>query len=301
MHAPTDPGRHLIEVASSIDNSLQPSYIILPPNLEKAKANIPVVVSLHTWSFDLEQRNDALEQLVLQRGWIYLFPNFRGRNDQPAACASELARQDVIDVLGWVITHYPVDESRIYLTGISGGGYMTLAMVTSFPDRWTAASAWVPISDLGAWYEFHKANEYGEMIESCIGGDPFAEPKVADEMHKRSPLLYMDRAIDVPLEIAAGVRDGHEGEPVPIWHSLAAFNAIALAIGEATISEAEIAQLSQPDARGDARQASSIFVDPSYGREIYLRREAGKARIAIFDGAHEGIATAAMAWFDAHQ
>ena len=138
MQAPNNPGRHLIEVTSSIDNSLQPSYIILPPALEGVEASIPVVVSLHTWSFDLEQRNEELEHLVLESGWIYLFPNFRGRNDHPEACASELAKQDVIDVLDWVIARYPVDENRIYLTGISGGGHMTLAMVEETPAHQVA-------------------------------------------------------------------------------------------------------------------------------------------------------------------
>ena len=78
---PMEPGRHLIEVVSSIDGSLQPSYIILPPGFDRTSSEIPIVVSLHSWSIGFEQRHEALENLVAERGWIYLFPNFRGRND----------------------------------------------------------------------------------------------------------------------------------------------------------------------------------------------------------------------------
>ncbi len=149
---------------------------------------------------------------------------------------------------------------------------MTLAMATSFPDRWTAASAWVPLSDLGAWYDFHKLDEYGEMTRACLGGDPAEDSGIAAEMKRRSPLLNMARAIEVPLDIAAGRFDGHEGAPVPIWHSLAAYNAVALASGESTISAAEIAQLSRPNARLDHPRQSDDLMDPAFGRKTYSLR-----------------------------
>ena len=131
--APTETGRHLIEVVSSVDGTPQPSYLILPSEFGENEDEVPVVLSLHSWSNGLEQRREDLEAAVAERGWIYLFPNFRGRNDNIEACGSEVAKRDVIDALDWVIEHYPVDESRIYLTGISGGGFMTLAMVASYP------------------------------------------------------------------------------------------------------------------------------------------------------------------------
>ena len=237
---------------------------------------------------------------VAERGWIYLFPNFRGRNDDIEACGSEVAKRDVIDALEWVIEHYPVDESRIYLTGVSGGGFMTLAMVASYPGRWTAASAWVPLSDLRAWYDFHARDQYGEMTRQCVGGDPARDPAVAREMEQRSPVHHLSRARDVALDNAAGRFDGHDGAPIPVRHSLRAFNVIAQTVGAAQISEAEIAQLSRHEPRLDNPKASDKVADPAFGRELFLRRRAGRARVTIFDGAHEGIASAAIAWFEAH-
>lgn len=297
---PSQPGRHRIEVESSVDGSAQPSYLVLPPDFLTEGPARPVVVSLHSWSFDLEQRWPELEQMVSDRGWIYLFPNFRGRNDSIEACGSDIARQDVIDALDWVMEHYRIDDQRVYVTGVSGGGFMTLAMVASYPSRWTAASAWVPLSDLQAWYDFHAGDRYGEMTRQCVGGDPAEDPAIGAEMERRSPLHQLAAAVDVPLDIAAGRFDGHNGAPIPVWHSLAAFNTIAEAVGEPRVTPLEIAELSRHNLRLGAPTETDQVDDPSFARPIFLRRRAGKARVTIFEGAHEGLPTAAIAWFEAH-
>ena len=297
---PNVSGRHRVEVASTIDESPQPSYLILPPGYDPDGPEIPVVVSLHTWSFDVEQRNETLEEAVAKRGWIYLFPDFRGSNDKVEACGSDVAKQDVIDALDWVLEHFPVDRNRVYLTGVSGGGFMTLAMVASYPDRWTAASAWVPLSDLRAWYDFHAEDPYGEMTRHCFGGDPAKDPSVVAEMERRSPLHQLGRAKDVALDISAGRFDGHLGAPIPVWHTLAAFNVIAEAVGAPQITAQEIAELSRHDPRLNHPLESDLVEDPTFGRQIFLRRRAGRSRVTIFDGAHEGLPDAAIAWFGAH-
>jgi len=297
---PTEPGRYLIEVESAVDGSAQPSYLILPPDFRPGDAARPIVVSLHSWSFGVEQRWLELEQMVADRGWIYLFPGFRGRNDNIEACASDVARRDVIDALDWVTGNYPIDARRVYVTGVSGGGFMTLAVVASYPTRWTAASAWVPLSDLRAWYDFHAGDPYGEMTRQCMGGDPAEDPSVSREMERRSPLHQLAGAADVPLDIAAGRFDGHDGAPIPVWHSLAAFNVIAETLGEPRVTALEIAELTRHDPRLELPTAPDLVEDPSFGRRIFLRRHAGNARVTIFEGAHEGIPSAAIAWFEAH-
>ncbi|MEJ2240321.1 MAG: prolyl oligopeptidase family serine peptidase [Gemmatimonadales bacterium] len=297
---PGEPGRHLIEVRSSIDGSAQPSYLILPPDFSAQGPSSPIVVSLHSWSFGVEQRWPDLEQMVADRGWIYLFPNFRGRNDNIEACASDVAKQDVIDALDWVEEHYAVDSERVYVTGVSGGGFMTLAMVASYPSRWTAASAWVPLSDLRAWYDFHAGDQYGEMTRQCVGGNPADDPAISHEMERRSPLHQLSNAVGLPLDIAAGRFDGHDGAPIPVWHSLAAFNVLAETVGEPQVSALEIAELSRHDPYLERPTASDTVSDPSFGRRLFLRRHAGRARVTIFDGAHEGIPAATIAWFETH-
>ncbi len=284
------------------DGTEQPAIVMLPAGFDPAGEKRPLVVSLHSWSGDWTQRQEELEQGALDRGWIYVFPDFRGANDDPAACGSELAQQDILDATEWAKKHYPVDLAKVYLTGGSGGGHMTLMMASRHPDVWTAASAWVPISDLVAWYEKHSEERYGEMMRACTGGAPGDSDAVDEEYRKRSPLTWLGGAAQrmPPLDIAAGVRDGHSGS-VPIRHSLEAFNAIASALGEATVSETEIEQLSASEEGRLAEPAESDQVeDPAFGRAIYLRRQAGPHRVTIFEGGHETIASGQIDWLARH-
>ncbi len=296
--------RNKIQVTSSRDATRQPSYLTLPDAALMeglgADPGVPLVVSLHPWSSDLDgSRNVELEQLATDRGWLYLWPNFRGRNDKPEALGSKLAQQDILDAIDWVCGHHPVDENQIFLTGESGGGHMTMLMSGRYPDRWAAAAAWVGISDLTAWHETHKDGNYGEMIRLVVGGVPGESQAIYAELEARSPITHLANARDVALEIAAGRHDGHKGS-VPVRHSLNAFNVIANTLGAELVSDAETEQMSRVDGHLDQPRPSDQVSDASFDTEIFLRRQAGRARVTIFEDGHEGIATATMAWFERH-
>ena len=289
--------RERIQLKSSMDASIQEAILIVPPSDKERLKPVPMVVSLHSWSADLSQRNE-LEKFVHRRGWIYLFPNFRGINHRPQACGSRLAQQDILDSILWVTEHYQVDSERIYLTGTSGGGHMTMLMAARHPKLWRAASAWVGISDLAAWHALHRSTRYGKMIEQCCGGAPGESLEVDAQYKARSPITYAADARDVAIDINAGIKDGHEGS-VPISHSINVFNRIAEAKGDRVVTEIEISQLSRPGALEMAREGDEGF-DPTFNRKYFLRRHSGKARLTIFDGGHEGIASATIAWFEKH-
>jgi len=291
--------RTRVSIKSTVDGTDQPCYVILPDGFDPDGGPVALLVSLHTWSGNVEQRNKPLEQLTDQRGWIYLFPHFRGPNAHPDACGSPKAQQDILDAVAWARENYPVDPKRIFLTGDSGGGHMTMLMVGCHPDTWAAASAWVGISDLAAWHKRQANSRYGEMVRKSCGGAPGDSDEVDRQYKDRSPLTHLDRAKDVPLNIAAGVHDGHKGS-VPIRHSLDAFNAIARAAGAAVITEDEIVQLSRKNGRLENPLPTDEIDDPTFGRKIYLRRHANKARVTIFEGGHEGIAKATVAWLERH-
>jgi len=291
--------RTRVEIPSSIDQSPQPSYIITPADYADSTDQRPLLVSLHSWSADVEQRNVPLEQLAARRGWLLVAPHFRGVNNHPDACGSPLAQQDILDAVDWAVENYRVDETRIYLTGSSGGGHMTLLMAGRHPDRWSAASAWVPISDLAAWHASHADGNYGRMMRNCCGGPPGESDEVDRQYRERSPLTYLAGVGDLPVDIAAGIHDGHDGS-VSIDHSLRAFNRIAASREMEEIGEDEIAQLLRPQGRLEHPRPSDQVHDESFGREIHLRRTAGNSRVTIFEGGHEGIARAAVEWLATH-
>ncbi len=296
---PVDKQREKILIRSSLDGTEQPCAVILPKDFDASGDPAPLLVSLHTWSSDLGQRHPKLEQGAWQRGWIYLFPNFRGVNRSPDACGSIKAQQDVIDAVDWAIEQFPIDTRRIYLTGVSGGGHMAMLLAGRYPQRWTAVSAWVGISDLAAWHAKHRETNYGEMLRQCCGGPPGHSPEVDEEYRIRSPKTWLAGAVGVPLDLAAGVHDGHTGS-VPIRHTLEAFNVVARARGATEISEEEINQLSRAEARLDRPHSSDTCDDPTYGRAILLRRTAGKCRATIFEGGHERLDEAALEWLGQH-
>ena len=228
-----------------------------------------------------------------------MFPHFRGPNRNPQACASPQARQDILDALDWAIKTYPIDKKRIYLCGASGGGYMSLMMAARYPERWTAVSAWVPISDLAAWQRFHGDKDYGPEVIAVCGGRPGDSPEVDRQYYERSPINFLAHAAGLPLEIAAGVHDGHKGS-VPVRHTLEAYNVLAKAQGKPTVSEEEILQISRPNGRLDRPLPSDQVQDPTYTRDIYLRRQAGNTRVTIFEGGHERLSHAAAEWLGKH-
>jgi hypothetical protein len=289
-----------IQITSSIDGTKQPSLLWAPESAKEKQA--PLFVFLHSWSGNYKQNNSVWQAEAVNRGWIYLHPNFRGPNNRPEACGSKLARQDILDAIDYVIANYKVDESRVYLAGVSGGGHMTMLMAGYYPERFSAASAWVGISDLAEWYRFHtkhgKPGGYAKMTSNSNGGAP-GESRIIDrEYNARSPLFHLNRVGDLPIEICAGVKDGKTGS-VPIMHSLYAFNVIAKANRHPQIRQAEIDELWEKGRLSNPKEFDQGR-DKTYAREIFLRRTAGPARVTIFDGGHEGIAPAGVAWLENH-
>lgn len=286
-------------VISSLDGTPQNIRFWAPADASTKPA--PILVFLHSWSGDYRQKNDDWQRQAVQREWIYLHPDFRGRNDHPAACGSRLARQDILDALAFIRSEFKVDENRIYLAGTSGGGHMSMLMAGHHPDRFSAVSAWVGISDLAEWYRFHlkdgQPQNYARMILKSLGGPPGSDPARDAEYRDRSPLYHLHAVGDLPVELAAGIRDGHSGS-VPVRHTLLAWNRIARAQKEPPVPAADISDLTslggQPDQLSE--RLEQLQVSPEFGRRILLRRTAGPSRVTIFDGGHEGLATAACDW-----
>lgn len=96
------------------------------------------------------------------------------------------------------------------------------------------------------------------------------------------------------MNLNAGIRDGHDGS-VPISHSLRAFN--VLAHPSDRLSESAIADLVKNAQVPEALRSKDD--DPTYDTSTVLfRRQSGAVRITLFDGGHEIIHGAALAWLE---
>ncbi len=286
-----------ITYRSAADDSLQPAMYFAPPS----EAKVPLVVVLHSWSGDYKQQlHAAIETWCIQKRWAYIHPNFRGKNSRPEATGSSLVVEDIASAVEFVCDSRAIDRDAIYLVGTSGGGYTALLMAGRKPDLWAGVSAWVPISDLRAWYFECKATNrryFKEIALSC-GGPPGSSDEVDRQYQTRSPITHLANAKDVRIHIHTGIRDGHEGS-VPISHSLRAFN--VLAAPQDRIAQSDIQQMVKK-ATIPERLRREVD-DPSYGENKPLfRRTSNKATVTIFDGGHELVSAAAIAWVDAvHQ
>jgi poly(3-hydroxybutyrate) depolymerase len=281
-----------IKYVSSAGSTAQPAMFYAPHTNED---RIPLLVALHTWSGSYNQKTSVpYAQWCIDKGWVFIHPDFRGPNRRPEAAGSELVVKDIVSAVDYAKKSANVDPDRVYLVGASGGGYTALLMAGRASYIWAGVSAWVPIADLRAWYfESSKAGRrYADDIVKSCGGVPDANVAVDREYEKRSPVTYLHNAANLSLDINAGITDGHTGS-VPVSHSLRAFNLVA-APGD-RISEEEIRFFTE-EAQVPAHLKAEIS-DPAYGKKAPLfRRSSGKARVTIFDGGHEIIYEAALSW-----
>jgi pimeloyl-ACP methyl ester carboxylesterase len=61
----------------------------------------------------------------------------------PAGFYSDISERDVLDVMADVEANYSIDRDRVFASGYSMGGYGTLRMATTYPDRFAGYIDWV--------------------------------------------------------------------------------------------------------------------------------------------------------------
>ncbi len=149
------PGPQVLTFYSEVDDSEQPYALYLPPNFDESR-QYPLVVGLHGAGSN--------HRLFLRR--VFGKSNAEGENDVEASryfpewedvdyiVASTFARgtmgyqgvaeKDVWDMLADVKRRFPIDENRVYLTGLSMGGGGTLWLGLSRPDVWAAIAPVCP-------------------------------------------------------------------------------------------------------------------------------------------------------------
>lgn len=198
-------------IRSTLDGTLQPSLYYAAEGVR------PLLVGLHTWSFDRSNQIKYLLPLAKEQNWNLLLPDFRGPNfdsnpEPKKACGSVYAKQDIKDAIDHICETRSVDKTNIFLVGLSGGGHMAMLMAGYCPEYFRAIAPFVPISDLAMWKE-ECPESYVKHILACTGGDPA-------EMYDRSPIKYTDTVAKANIKIFHGKRDN----VVPVHQSIDFYN-----------------------------------------------------------------------------
>ena len=273
----------IVEIKSPIDETLQPAYFYKT----KSPDPQPLIVSLHTWSNDYTQ-HDSINELSLEKDYNYIHPNFRGVNNTKDACCSELVISDIDASIDFAIKNANVDTTKIYVIGVSGGGYATLAMFMKSKHKIKKFSSWVPLVDLIQWYDETKILKlkYTNEILACTKSkDDILNEVIA---RQKSPIFWktpVDKLNYSTLEISTGIYDGMIGNGViPITHSINFYNKLLTDINvtDSTkyVSDAEKLELLE------FRKPLDDYGQIS-GRDVMLLKETNNIKLTLFEGGHE--------------
>ncbi|MEI6950814.1 prolyl oligopeptidase family serine peptidase [Paraflavisolibacter sp. H34] len=244
----------------------------------------PLVVSLHTWSGDFRQK-DELAPLCKGKDVNYIHPDFRGPNKTSSACCSELALSDIDDAITFAIKNAKVDTAAIYVIGVSGGGYATLSTFMKSRHNIKKFSAWVPITNLEAWYQESTImkSKYAPDILACTDSKDtvnLANARQKSPVFMKTPAAKLKSA---KLFIYAGIYDGIQGS-VPITHSINFYNKLLtdLSVKDKTKYVSVPEKLHLLEFRRPLGNFGNIG-----DRKVCLKKEYGNARLTLFEGNHE--------------
>lgn len=266
----------LVKIPSPVDGKIQQAYFYK----SKSDKPQPLIISLHTWSGNYTQTDD-IATLAAANDDNYIHPDFRGNNNTPEACGSLLTISDIDASIDYVLAHVKVDTNKIYVIGVSGGGFATLNMLMRSRHRIRKFSSWAAITDLVAWYKQCNGKVYAGDIYKCTestnGHLNIAEAK------SRSPFfaeLPPNREKDIEISIYAGLQD----ELVPFTQSVKMYNKLLYDFGDENkadyVSMDEIKKLTD-------RPMKTLDLGKIADRRVFLRKHFKNIQLVIYQGKHE--------------
>jgi len=191
----------------SFDGREIPAFLSLPG--DRPEGELPVIVDIHGGPESQRRPSfSGLIQYFLSRGYAVLEPNVRGSSGYGREYTHlddvEKRMDSVRDIeaaLDWLEDRPEVDGDRIVAKGGSYGGFMVLASLTEFPDRWAAGVDAVGIANFvtflentGPWRRELREAEYGSLEED------------REFLESISPINNIDR-IEAPLFVLHGAND----------------------------------------------------------------------------------------------
>ncbi|MBZ0295862.1 MAG: prolyl oligopeptidase family serine peptidase [Anaerolineae bacterium] len=175
-----------------------PYLVYLPPEYE-TREHWPLILFLHGRG----ERGNDLE--ILKR--TGLPSNIEAGQDFPFIIVSPqcpatsywIEQIEALNaLLDYICDQYPVDQDRIYVTGLSMGGSGTWHLAGTYTERFAAIA---PICGTGyKWYAEERINDLPAWV---FHGD--ADPVVPVEYSKRMVEALQDRGAEVRLTIYPGV------------------------------------------------------------------------------------------------
>ncbi len=194
----------------SFDGKTITGFLYRPPS--RFAGPRPVIVNIHGGpeaqyqAGFLGRNNFYLNEL----GVAMVFPNVRGSTGYGKTFVKldngvlrEDSVKDIGALLDWIAAQPGLDRTRVMVTGGSYGGYMTLASMTHFNDRFRCAVDVVGISNFVTFLESTEA--YRRDLRRVEYGDE-RDPKMREFLQRISPLTNAGK-ITKPMFIVQGRND----------------------------------------------------------------------------------------------
>ncbi len=222
----------------SFDNKIISGFLYRP-DPQKFPGKRPVIIDIHGGPEGqyrpgfIGRNNYYLNELGVAR----IYPNVRGSSGYGKtflkldnAQLREDSVKDIGALLDWIKTQPSLDSERIMVTGGSYGGYMTLAVATTYSDRIRCALDVVGISNFVTFLE--RTESYRRDLRRVEYGDE-RDQEMRDFLTKISPLTNAG-SITKPLFVVQGKNDPrvplNEAEQMvatvkksgnPVWYLMA--------------------------------------------------------------------------------
>lgn len=188
---------------SPLDGKLSEFALYVPPGIEPGK-KLPLIVALHgmngrpmemiMWLFghDDPARDGNWEDRHPLRDLERLDAIVVAPDGHFNTMYRDVGEEDVMEATDWVMAHYPVDESRVTITGPSMGGIGTAACALHHPDRFAAAE---PLCGYHSYF-----------VRGDIGSARMRpwEHFIAEQ---RSNVMWAENGLYIPMYVVHGTKD----------------------------------------------------------------------------------------------
>ncbi len=204
----TEPER--IEYLSFDDRKI-PAFVYRPKRKELG-APLPVLIDIHGGPEGQSRPGflGRLNYLINELGLVLIFPNVRGSSGYGKTYLSldngklrTDAVKDIGALLDWIAEQKDLDKSRVGVIGGSYGGFMSLAVQTTYNDRIKAGIDLVGISNFVSFLK--NTQGYRRDLRRAEYGDE-RDPEMRSFLEQISPLTHADR-IRTPILIVQGQND----------------------------------------------------------------------------------------------
>ncbi len=191
----------------TFDGREVPAFLSVPGDTSEGET--PVIVDIHGGPESQRRPSfSGLIQYFLSRGYAVFEPNVRGSTGYGKAYTHlddvekrMDAVRDIEAAVDWLERRPAIDPDRIVAKGGSYGGFVVLAALTEYPDRWAAGIDSVGIANFvtflentGPWRRQLREAEYGSLADD------------RGLLERISPINNIEQ-IEAPLFVLHGAND----------------------------------------------------------------------------------------------